>query len=35
MQIRELSKNKESIKQKLRSGEDTGSTKILDHIKRF
>jgi hypothetical protein len=35
MQIRELNKNIETIKQKLRSGEDTGSTKFLDDMDKL
>ena len=35
MQIRELSKNIETIKQKLRSGEDTGSIKFIDDMDKL
>jgi len=35
MQLRELNKNIETIKQKLRSGEDTGSTKFLDDMDKL
>jgi hypothetical protein len=35
MQLRELSKNIETIKQKLRSGSDTGSTKFIDDMDKL
>jgi hypothetical protein len=35
MQLRELSKNIETIKQKLRNGEDTGSTKFIDDMEKL
>jgi len=35
MQLRELSKNIETIKQKLRSGEDTGSIKFIDDMDKL
>jgi hypothetical protein len=35
MQLREIRKNIETIKQKLRSGEDTGSTKFLDDMDKL
>ena len=35
MQLREISKNIETIKQKLRSGEDTGSIKFVDDMDKL
>jgi hypothetical protein len=35
MQLREMKKNIETIKQTLRSGEDTGSIKFLDDIQKL
>jgi len=35
MQLREISKNIETIKQKLRSGEDTGSIKFMDDMDKL
>ena len=35
MQLREISKNIETIKQKLRSGEDTGSIKFIDDMDKL
>ena len=35
MQLRELSNNIETIKQKLRSGEDTGSTKFINDMDKL
>ena len=35
MQLREISKNIETIKQKLRSGEDTDSTKFIDDLDKL